>query len=371
MAEREATLAERTAERPDAQSAAQVARLGEQAAGERSERELAERMRDPASPESGRARGQMQALLESVGERGRSRVQPLLDQLQNMSADDVERMQQRGPAWLRDLLHRRGGAGGTGGGGGGQTRAGVRAAIVDRIAGPDATPEQRAAAEQEADAYIGALGSRRAAQSVLTDRLARGRQEEGREASAERTTGQRTDTDTERLGRAMDSSLSWTQSLRAARRIDPSLLQAVFLSRNIPPGFTPEQVQSARGVVERMISARANLLSGAAVSEPELARITSGMGASATSSPQAFMDFLGAEEQAERERGARIRARFSDDVVRTYDRRLQREQAPGAPQAPTGGTRPRRVPMISPEGRRGTLPEEQVEEAIRAGWRRG
>jgi hypothetical protein len=185
MAEREAALAERSADRQDAQSAAQVARVGEQAAGERSERELAERMRDPASPESGRARAQLGALLEGVAGRDRSRVQPLIDQLDSMSADDVERMQQRGPAWLRDLLHRRGGGAGAGGAGGGgsQTRSGVRAALVDRIAGPDATPERRAAAEQEADALIAAVGVRRAGQSLLTDRLTSARAD----ASADRT----------------------------------------------------------------------------------------------------------------------------------------------------------------------------------------
>lgn len=348
-------LARGQASRQDRATAAQAARLAEQTAGEREARELAERRRAPGSQEAQRAQAELQSLVEALPPgAARDRVVEALvgpgARIDELSAEQIERIEQRLPEYLRATL-RRSGAGGSGAG---QARAQLQRALVDR-----------GMSAEEAAAAVGAVGARRAAQSLITSSLAEGRSEGSFERREGATGGRRVEADTEALGRATDAALAWRQAIRAAQRVDPGLLRATFLSEQIPQGFTPEQVQSARSAVNRLRGELGHARSGAAISEHEFDRFTNEMGVAATSSPQAFRSWLQGVDAEEQERMARIRARFSDDVVRTYDERLRRERAPGAPDAPGGN----RVPIILSDGRRATVPAENLDEAIRRGAR--
>lgn len=350
-------LARGQASRQDRATAAQAARLAEQTAGEREARELAERRRAPGSQEAQRAQAELQSLVEALPPgAARDRVVEALvgpgARIDELSAEQIERIEQRLPEYLRATLRR----GGAGGAGGGQARAQLQRALMDR-----------GMSAEEAAAAVGAVGARRAAQSLITSSLAEDRSEGNFDRREGATGGRRVEADTEALGRAADAALGWRQAIRAAQRVDPELLRATFLSEQIPQGFTPEQVQSARSAVNRLRGELGHARSGAAISEREFDRFTNEMGVAATSSPQAFRSWLQGADAEEQERMARIRARFSDDVVRTYDERLRRERAPGAPEAPRSGGN--RVPIILSDGRRATVPAENLDEAIRRGAR--
>jgi hypothetical protein len=137
--------------------------LDDRAASTEAERASEAAMRDPASPESARARERLAAEMEGLPARLREAITGGHD-MSTMSASDVQAMERSIPSFARSMLGR---GGGTGGGGGGAAPT------------ADALVEQAVATgrmtEPEARAMIAAVGPRRFASAVLTDTLARGR----------------------------------------------------------------------------------------------------------------------------------------------------------------------------------------------------
>ena len=378
-------LAQRTADRQDQVSEAQIGRTRSQTATEESERARTEAMQSSTSDVSRAEQAQMRALLEGLQTRrgASSTVGPLLQQLDGMSAEQINELERSGPSWLRDLLGRNGRAGGGAGGGGGgqQARTALRSTLIGR-----------GMSEQEADATLSTMRPRDISRAILGDQLTRGRGEITADrvdaragARVAATEGSRSDADVRRLGTALDTALPWRQAIRRASAVDPTLLRATFLAEAAPAGFTPEQIQAARAAVNSLRGTLAQARSGAAVSEPEFERITREMGASASSSPQVFLEWLQAQEQNESERAAHIRARFGGDIVSTYDANMQREEAPTAPgAAPTEAPRAaapaepppnaRRDPqgnvvMVDPEGNPHRVPPGRYARRHAQGWR--
>lgn len=357
-------LAQMAEERQGRTADAQASLSQSRAATADQTRARAAAMADPSSTESTQARQALRTLIGSAPESAGRRILEAAggeEGLNALSAEELNTMAQRLPQYIYDETHgrRRGGGAGAGSAVRSAESERQREVFVQHLM-DNGMPEAVARATVEA------TREDRLAGAFVTDALTSDR---GRESSAriqERTESLRADPQVERLGRAVDSGLAWRQSLRSAGTVDPALLRSVFMSEALPPGFTPEQIQEARSIVNNLRGTLAQARSGAAVTEAEFDRITSEMGAAATSSPQAFQAWLRRQYENEGERAARIRARFGADVVSQYDSNLRREGAP----ADAAGSRGGFVAMRDANGRRVRVRAADVERAMSRGFER-
>jgi hypothetical protein len=315
--------------------------MGEQEALSRARREAlqsemsrAAALRDAQSPESAQARQAFLGEVELAQTSGWQLPPALRAQLPQMSGEQIERLSEGLTAQgiLRPYTHRRGGArSGGGGGGGGRTDSTPRAAW-----GTDADPVMQSAVEQGVpEAVARGLVSSPSERNRLLRTLAQG------SITSERGEQGRTEANVEDLGRALDAQLVVSRAAQHAQQMIRSAsdteIRAAFMGGSIG-SLAPARIQELRSAVNELQAQVIRERSGASVSDSEFDRMRSELGAMPTQSPQVFRHWVDRSVSVARDMRGRIRSRYDDDVIGTYEQRLQRE---GVDVGSAQGDRPR------------------------------
>ncbi len=230
------------------------------------------------------------------------------------------------------------------GGGQGQSRAEIIDILTRRDVArqqqmnPGWTPERLAQYESEQRILNSNLDDTRLAQRLAAEGgvgVSVERTREGREATAPILTQAQIDENAEQLA---DRLAKHSEARSTIRRLNeslsnasPGMIQAALAARLAPSAATRlvPGLQELISDVQSIVASRIHEFAGSAQTATEISNILAAMAAGRFNSPESFLRQMRRLQELTEGLDRDIRARASDQVVREYDRRRQRESGGG------------------------------------------